>query len=675
MHKIRKNIRIKGVSGFLCLLLVLSFSTGMYVWADEPDKPEIKLYWFIPDGMRADPYVFNIYRWACEGKLPNIKKMMEEGTYGFCKPVYPGHTPVNFATLFTGSNPYVHGVSDGPMHTEGNPLTRPSVAGFRSTAKKVEPIWVTLEEQGKRVALLSIPGSTPPELDKGYTVVGRWGGWGANFYAVNFEDIGKGDARREQGRHARLFFFGPPLAVFTGHAPAGDPAGLLSYSVPREADLSAWGKTVRALMVDTSDDNKVNYDKVVFLDGETVLAELKEGQWSGWVPLDLEWNGLQIGTSARIKVIKLEDNGFFRIRVYYNALNETVSDPSYLASQIIENIGPMVDYADNFPPQLIFYEEDKDTFLEEAVMSFDWHRDAVGYFINEYDPDVLIQDIYTPNQMLTSRWWMGYVDPTSPLYNKVSDNEREILWEEVRDMYKRLDAIVGEYLKNADENTIVALSSDHGAIPLYKWVNLNNLFAEKGWLKFTIDPVTGEPSIDWVNSRVVYLNFGQVHVNPDGLHDADGNWHRASGPAYESLREEVKDSIRYLEDEDGIRPLMRVSDWETAEEKFGLPGERVGDIIIANRPGYGWSEKVTKGMEVFSTPLKSGYKQAIIPDDLPGMWTPFMLKGPGVKKGCFLGDQPVDMIDQYPTLMKLLGAETPGFVEGRPIGAALEKPE
>src|SRR5688572_25736560 len=85
-----------------------------------PTNAEPRLYWFIPDGMRAEPELFNIYKWAEAGKLPNIRRMMQRGTYGFARPVFPSHTPANFASLFTGAYPEVHGVNDGPMHTEGN---------------------------------------------------------------------------------------------------------------------------------------------------------------------------------------------------------------------------------------------------------------------------------------------------------------------------------------------------------------------------------------------------------------------------------------------------------------------------------------------------------------------------------------------------------------------------
>jgi len=88
--------------------------------------------------------------------------------------------------------------------------------------------------------------------------------------------------------------------------------------------------------------------------------------------------------------------------------------------------------------------------------------------------------------MLTSRWWMGYIDPKSVRYDDVTEKEREQLWKEVKGMYKHLDNMIGEILKNTDENTIIVLSSDHGAAVLNKWVRVNNLLAKHGLLTFTI---------------------------------------------------------------------------------------------------------------------------------------------------------------------------------------------
>jgi predicted AlkP superfamily phosphohydrolase/phosphomutase len=257
---------------------------------------------------------------------------------------------------------------------------------------------------------------------------------------------------------------------------------------------------------------------------------------------------------------------------------------------------------------------------------------------------------------------MGYVDPHSVRNKSISRKEKEKLWEDVLDMYKRLDKIVGILLDMADENTFVVLSSDHGACPWNKSVRLNNLFAQKGWLQFTLNKETGEPIIDWNNSKVVYLKMDNIYISPSGL---AGDWRRASGEAYNKLRDEVIQVLKNLKDpETGLHPVSRVIKVEDAEKYLSLPKERVGDLVIANVCGYGWEEEMTGNQEIFSIPLESGYKQAIFPPEEKCLWTPFMISGPGIKKNYKI-KKPFQLQDQYPTLMHLL-KEKPGTdVDGR----------
>lgn len=655
----------------LILLAAAVYSLSPRLSPREEGRSTLKLYWFIPDGVRAEPQLFNIYKWAQEGKLPNIKKLMEKGSYGYSIPNFPSHTPTNFATLLTGAYPEVHGVNDGPMHTLGKPLDKVTVPGFRSVAKKVPPIWKTLEEAGFKVALLSIPGSTPPEINKGVVLRGRWGGWGADFHALNFETKGNLAQRILQGRGVRLFFFGPELTQYLdGQAPIGWENTPESFSPALELALKGWGTPVYAYIYDSTNDTKKNYDRVIFsLDKKNLFANLKQGEWSNWQSITLKWKAedkeVPVDTEVKATVIKLGNDGFFRLRLFYNNLNKYIAQPGEAADQMKSSVGPMVDFADNFPAQLIFYPEDKRTFQDEANMSLEWHKNAVSALMKNFSPNVVIQDIYTPNQMLTSRWWMGYVDPQSSRYKEVSDQERNQLWQEVQEMYKKLDDIVGEILKVADKNTYIVFSSDHGAVPINRNINLNNLFAQKGWLKFSIDPKTGEPIIDWKNTKVIYLKMAHVYINPNGL---VGDYKRASGPEYEYLRNQVVDTLEGLSDENGVKPLVQVVKWENAKEFMRLDPERIGDLVIANAPGYGWNEEMTPDLKVFSQPLITGYKQAIKSEDVPGMWTPFIIAGPGIKKGNFMGDKPFEMIDQYPTIMTALKVKIPNFVQGKTLG-------
>lgn len=635
------------------------------------DKPSaLKLYWFIPDGMRADPGLFTVFQWAKEGKFPNIKKLIEQGSYGYSYPNFPSHTPTNFATLLTGTYPEVHGVNDGPMHAIGYSLDKVAVPGFRSVAKKVAPIWKTLEEAGLKVELISIPGSTPPEINKGVVLRGRWGGWGADFAALNFETKGNLEQRIKQGRAARLFYFGPQLTQYADAVSAqGWESSPVSFSAPKEVSMEGWGAFVYGYLIDSTDNGAVDYDSVALsLDKKTYFATLRQGEWSDWTPITLQWKTetqtIDVSTHMKVAVIKVGPDDFFRIRIFYDNLNKYVTFPDAAANLITQLTGPMIDFVDNYPAQLVYYPEDKKIFIDEANMSLEWHKKAVGASVKQFSPDIIIHDIYTPNQMLTSRWWMGSIDPNSSRYEKTLPEDRQALWNEVLDMYQKLDDIIGEIISTADKNTFIVLSSDHGAVPLGRSVNLNNLFAKKGWLTFSLDSKTGEPIIDWKKTRVIYLKMAHVYINPDGL---AGNYTRVAGPAYESLRREVVQALQSLQDENGTKPVVDIVPWEKAKEYMRLDPERVGDLVIANAPGFGWNEEMTNDLEVFSEPIVSGYKQAIKAQDVPGMWTPFVIVGPGVKKDNFLGEQPFSLIDQYPTIMKALGIAVPSFVQGKPL--------
>lgn len=636
-----------------------------------PPPASLSLYWFVPDGMRAEPGLFNIYRWAGEGRLLNIRRLMQRGTYGFCKPAFPSHTPANFACLFTGCYPERHGVNDGPMRTEGAPLAQVSVAGFSSTAKKVEPLWVTLEKAlDCPITLLSVPGSTPPELNRGVTIRGRWGRGGADFHAVNFQDGDDAALPRPDSSAARLFYLGAPLTQYVQKQPAhGWHLPLASHSPPWELTLTAWGAPLHAALLDSTDNDRPDYDRLLLSrDKQTLLASLRRGQWSDWLPITVKWQVAQPKleqeepTSVRVKVIRLETNGCVRLRLLFDNLNPFQTEPAFVAGELQRGVGLMVDFVDNFPPQLIYCPEDKETFLEEAEQSLTWHADAVPFILRQYRPRVSIHDTYTPNQMLTSRWWLGYLDPDSDRYDQVNAAQREQLWREVHELYRKLDVIIGRLLDHANAQTYVVVSSDHGAVPLNQQVRLNNLFAREGLLKFHVDERTGAKVIDWARTKVVYIQMQSVFLHPEGL---AGNWRRGSGPAYEALRSRVKRLLLDLRDAHGVRPVEQVSEWEQAGSEFRLMAERAGDLILANRAGYGWTEELSPDLGLFSVPLIAGYKQALLPGKTPGVWTPFLIAGPGVKPGHFLGNEPVDIVDQCPTLLRALGVAAPAWMQGK----------
>jgi len=84
-RKMDFKIVLRKLGSLFIISLLASFffaSLGESQENDTSPANDAKLYWFIPDGMRGDPELFKVFEWAQEGKLPNIKKMMEQGSYG-----------------------------------------------------------------------------------------------------------------------------------------------------------------------------------------------------------------------------------------------------------------------------------------------------------------------------------------------------------------------------------------------------------------------------------------------------------------------------------------------------------------------------------------------------------------------------------------------------------------
>src|SRR3990167_6223699 len=136
--------------------------------------------------------------------------------------------------------------------------------------------------------------------------------------------------------------------------------------------MSNWDQNLYGLFIDSTNDSFVNYDHVLISeDKNKILTTLKVNEWSNWLPIKINWkikdpqnknvpqkNELEMQISAikfdsavKIKIIKLGNSKSFRIRMVYNNLNEYITEPSWVAQDMISKIGPMVDFVDNYPPQ------------------------------------------------------------------------------------------------------------------------------------------------------------------------------------------------------------------------------------------------------------------------------------------------------------------------------------
>jgi predicted AlkP superfamily phosphohydrolase/phosphomutase len=106
--------------------------------------------------------------WAAEGKLPNLARIMDEGSYGTLESTIPPVTGPAWVSFMTGKNPGKHGVGDFLQRSTGQ--YQRALADSRSV--RCEPFWVTAGRQGKKVGIVNVPVTYPPYEVNGFLISG-----------------------------------------------------------------------------------------------------------------------------------------------------------------------------------------------------------------------------------------------------------------------------------------------------------------------------------------------------------------------------------------------------------------------------------------------------------------------------------------------------------------------
>jgi len=105
--------------------------------------------------------------WTDEGKLPNLAKMMREGAYGELSSTIPTNSAPAWTSFVTGTNPGKHGIlhfKSLGYQTEEYLMNRKS--------RGCKAIWNILSEKGKKVGVINVPLTYPPENVNGFMISG-----------------------------------------------------------------------------------------------------------------------------------------------------------------------------------------------------------------------------------------------------------------------------------------------------------------------------------------------------------------------------------------------------------------------------------------------------------------------------------------------------------------------
>ncbi len=106
--------------------------------------------------------------WMEAGELPNLKAFLETAEIGGLTTVHPILSPVCWTSGFTGCNPGKTGIFD---FQKTDPASGELLIET-ATHRRAQPIWMLLSDVGKRVAVMNVPMTYPPDPVRGEMISG-----------------------------------------------------------------------------------------------------------------------------------------------------------------------------------------------------------------------------------------------------------------------------------------------------------------------------------------------------------------------------------------------------------------------------------------------------------------------------------------------------------------------
>jgi predicted AlkP superfamily phosphohydrolase/phosphomutase len=106
--------------------------------------------------------------WMDAGRLPRLRAIRDEGISGPLLSVIPPLSPPAWTTAATGVNPGRHGIFDFFR------MDPDSLVAYTETAasRRVPGVWTLLSEAGRRVGILNMPMTDPPDPVDGFQIGG-----------------------------------------------------------------------------------------------------------------------------------------------------------------------------------------------------------------------------------------------------------------------------------------------------------------------------------------------------------------------------------------------------------------------------------------------------------------------------------------------------------------------
>ena len=269
-------------------------------------------------------------KFAAEGILPNIKKIMDQGVFTKALPCFPAWTPTNWTTIATGAYPGTHGVFLWGTHLPGNSFDKDERSwAMSSSICTAEYAWEAAARAGKKSLLFYFVGY--PQTTEMATHVDWLLSPGGYFFEICKSE---GYTNFDVGTAIKL-------------RPAEGWSNLPGESTSMESDVlvtpKEGGEALSYHLLITGEDGR--FERVVISREKdaTTGASIRPGEWTGWMIEDFDLEQGTVQGSVRFKLIELSPDAerlwLYRSQVYPL---DGFTVPSDLGGTLCQKFGPYI---------------------------------------------------------------------------------------------------------------------------------------------------------------------------------------------------------------------------------------------------------------------------------------------------------------------------------------------
>ncbi|MET0659718.1 MAG: alkaline phosphatase family protein, partial [Steroidobacteraceae bacterium] len=465
-------------------------------------------------------------RWMSEGRLPNLSRLAEQGSFSRLQTTYPSISPVAWSSFMTGVDPARHNIFDflsrdlrtyKPQLSSSQvsgaartlrvgewviPIGRPAVSNMR----KSRAFWSILGDHGVPSNVLRVPLTFPPEKFAGVLLSamcvpdlrGTQGSF--TYYTTDPAEAGGTDQGPETtGGERRL------VKIEDGVVRAQLPGP--SNPMRRDEPTMEIPFTVRVLREEC----------VLEIAGQR--HRLKAKEYSPWIRLVFKpIAGVKVYGIARFYVTKIGPH----FGLYVTPINIDPGKPalpiswptiySVYLSKLIGEFATLGLAEDTWAlnERVI----DEEAFLQQTL---DHHAEREKMFFNAISKssEGVIACVFDGTDRL-QHMFFRYLDESHPA-NRGKDVER--YRHAIRDMYVRADELVGRVMQTLGPREQLLVISDHGFQTFRRGVNLNSWLMQHGYLHLkegATDSGDWFEHVDWSRTQAYAFGLAGLYINQKG---------------------------------------------------------------------------------------------------------------------------------------------------------------